>query len=364
MSINVEGRVITVTGAIDGPGADSIVEAMAEDKSYILDIDKADDINFAGQRSLLRAKQGGKKFSVINACDRIAEKMEDSGVTSFITLSRKPKELNLSSFEEFGAGFMSKAFNSEDGDSVLKVYGSRVPPIIAAREKMIARAVMIFGIPTPLVGSLYRDGDNNGIDFERIEGKRSFSRIISEEPDRLEEITIRFAGMCKQLHSTECDTTIFPDRISFYRDSVARCKDLTEDEKKRVDAFIESIPKATTCLHGDMQLSNVITNGKDDLWIDLSDFSYGDPMLDMGMWYFLSKLNSEKMSQHIFHLGLKIMARIWDIFVEEYFGADTEEKKMEVEKRVQPFAALHMIHLGTNYGFEGNMVQYIKEQFK
>jgi len=317
-------------------------------------------VNFAAMRILLRFRQAGHKFRIMNADPQVAEKFEDSGVSTFIDICRKPKKLDMSKYEEFGASFLSRAYNSEDGDSMIKIYGQRVPKWMVAQEKAVARAVMVFGIPTPLVGSLYESEDSSALDFERIEGKRSFSRIIAEEPERLEEMSRRFARMCKQLHSTECDTAVFSDKSIYYRMAVDRCKEFSAEEKKKVLAFIDSVPQVTTCLHGDMQPSNVVTNGIDDLWIDLSDFGYGNPMFDMGMWYFLSLLNTEQRSQDLFHLGLADMKRIWDFFIDEYYGADTPEKKEEATARIEPFAALHMLYLGATYGFEPGMTDFIR----
>ena len=42
--------------------------------------------------------------------------------------------------------------------------------------------------------------------------------------------------------------------------------------------FVRSVPEAITCLHGDMHIGNVITDGMRDYWIDLGDFAYGNPL--------------------------------------------------------------------------------------
>lgn len=360
-NFTVKDNFLIVSGVLDGPGADALVEAASRGFNFVMDFSEVSDIKFAALRSLLRCRQSGCRFSIINAESSVAEKFEDTGVSAFIPVSRKPKPLDMSRYEEFGASFLSRAYNSDDGDSMIKIYGYRVPKFMVAQEKAVARAVMQFGIPTPLVGTLYENGESNALDFERIEGKRSFSRIIAEEPERLEEMSRRFARMCKKLHMTECDTTMFADRTLAYRHAIATCKDITDAERVKANAFLDSVPKATTCLHGDMQPSNVITNGIDDLWIDLAEFGYGNPMLDMGMWYFLSVLNTEERAQDLFHLGKADMLRVWDFFIDEYFGAGTPEKKAEVNSRVEKFAALHMLYIGTVYnGFEPGMVEYIR----
>lgn len=362
IKIAVEGNIIKVKGSLDGAGAEKIAASMSMENVYSLDFGEVTGLNFAAIRGLLRCRQSGRHFCVINATDAVAERMEDTGVSTLINVCRKPKKLDLSKYTEVGASFLSHAYNSEDGDSMIKVYGARVPKWIVAQEKAVAKAVMMFGIPTPLVGTLYKDGESTALDFERIEGKRSFSRIISEEPERLEEMTVRFARMCKKLHSTKCDTNMFSDRTIFYRQAVVNANFLTAEEKDKVMKFIDTIPVETTCLHGDMQLSNVITTGKEDMWIDLSDFGYGNPMLDMGMWYFQARLNDERILKNLFHFGQETMDKIWPIFIREYFGADTPEEQNKVNRSIEPYAALHMLYLGSNYGFEGDMLDFVRKQ--
>ena len=350
-------------GVLDAPAAGQLLRDMTEDLPYTLDFSDVQSIQFAALRKLMNARRAGVRFSIINACDAVADRFVDSGVSAIIDVCRKPKHIDMSQYEEFGASYLSKSFNSVDGDAMMKLYGPNVPRTLVAQEKAVARAVMLFGLPTPLVGTIYEDGDRTALDFERIPGKRSFSRIISEEPDQLEPITRRFARMCRQLHATPCDTASFQDRALVHRQAVINCQELGDSDKERILAFVDGIPAATTCLHGDLQMSNVITTGLEDLWIDLGDFGYGYPLLDIAMWYFLTKITNEERAQHLFHLGVEDLARIWDLFVEEYAGARTPAAKQAYEQTVIPYAALHMVYLGTTYGFEPGMVDYIRSCF-
>ena len=356
-------RILCPAGILDAGAAGRLVARMKGPEPYVLDFSDVDAIHFAALRKLLEARRQGCRFSVINASDAVVDRFTDSGVGEFIDVCRRPRPLDASQYEEFGASYLSKSYNSADGDAMMKIYGANVSREAVAREKAVARAVLRFGLPTPLVGALYADGDRTALDFERIPGKRSFSRIISEEPDQLEPITRRFARMCRQLHATPCDTAIFQDRALVHRQAVINCQELGDSDKERILAFVDSIPAATTCLHGDLQISNVITTGLEDLWIDLGDFGYGYPLLDIAMWYFLTKITNEERAQHLFHLGVEDLARIWDLFVEEYAGARTPAAKQAYEQTVIPYAALHMVYLGTTYGFEPGMVDYIRSCF-
>jgi len=352
------------SGVLDGEAAGRLLSALTGEQSYTLDFSDVEAVHFAALRKLMGARRAGLRFCIINASDSVAERFFDSGVSAYIDVCRKPKPLDISQYEEFGASFMSKAFNHGDGDAMMKLYGPRVPLEAVAREKAVARAVMQFGLPTPLVGTIYSDGKNTALDFERIPGKRSFSRIIAEEPEKLDAITRRFARMCRQLHATPCDTALFEDRRIPHREAVSRCRELSDGEKARILAFVDSIPDATTCLHGDMQPSNVITTGLEDLWIDLGEFGYGHPMLDIAMLYFLLKWISEEQARALFHLGQDELARMWDIFMEEYAMAYSRAAKEAFVQQVIPYAALHMVYLGVNVGFVPGMLDFVRQVFE
>ena len=348
-------------GILDAKAAEQLIVSMTGSRSYVLDFSEVESIQFAALRRLLNARRAGRRFSIVNASDAVVERFTDSGVGGFIDVSRKPKPLDASRYEEFGASFLSKSYNSTDGDAMMKIYGPNVSPEMVAQEKAVARAVLRFGLPTPLVGTIYSDGGRTALDFERIAGKRSFSRIIAEEPQRLEEISRRFARMCRQLHATPCDTALFNDRALAHRQTVLRCDGLSEAEKEAVLRFVDAIPAATTCLHGDLQMSNVImTPEGEDLWIDLGDFGYGHPLLDVAMWYFLTRLIQEEQARQLFHLGLSDLRQIWDFFAEEYAGASSQEEKEAFAQQVLPYAALHMIYLGVTYGFQPGMLDFVK----
>lgn len=361
--IKENGR-LAVSGALDGDGAAALVKELPENGYAVLDFNDVGSVNFAAQRKLLNAVRAGKRIRIINASDSVCRKFEDTGLTSLLDVFRKPDPVDMSGYAESGAGFLAKSYDSKDGDSVLKYFSDQVSEEMAYQEKAMAKAVMLSGIPTPLVGTIYDDGGHLTLDFERIAGKRSLSRIISEEPDRLEEITVKFARLCRQLHSTPCDTSVFPDRIEFYRRTVLGCKAFSGEDKAKVLEFIDSIPKANTCLHGDMQPSNVILTPEGEyLWIDLGDFSYGYPMLDMGMWHFLAKYNPEKISWHVFHMGMDRMALIWDVFFREYFAPESPEQAAAIMDEIEMYTALHMIHLGSTFHFDDTMKSLIKAKF-
>ena len=88
------------------------------------------------------------------------------------------------------------------------------------------------GIPTPEPYRLVTDGERFGAEYELVPNKRSFTRILSQEPERLQEISLEFAKQTKKLHSTKADTS----RLRSYKQTLIKFyqeKNLVPDEFKQ-----------------------------------------------------------------------------------------------------------------------------------
>ena len=98
------------------------------------------------------------------------------------------------------------------------------------------------------------DGERSGGEYELIKNKRSYTRIISQEPERLEEISLKFAHMARELHAKETDTTrlcSYKQRIErFYREK----NRVPEEYKQRALNFLETVPDTPRCVHGDLHI--------------------------------------------------------------------------------------------------------------
>ena len=152
----------------------------------------------------------------------------------------------------------------------------------AEREFKVNRMVYDMGLPTPRPIRLITDGTRYGAEYELIPNKRSFTRIISQEPEQLEPLSVLFAKLSKELHSMEADTSCLPSMKDLVRKEIVRYKDLPEDVREMSLQTLDALPDATTCLHGDLHIGNIITDGRRNLWIDVGDFAYGSPERDNG----------------------------------------------------------------------------------
>lgn len=342
----MDRKTIELAGSLDASCISGLGTAMDADTIYTLDFSNVTAIGFSAVRTLINLHGSGHRFYIVNASDQVASFIDSTGASAFINVCRKPSQLDLTGMKHSGESFTAKTYFL-DSETMAKVYEDFLPESVAIQDYLISRSVVMSGLDTPMASGLIRVGEHQyGILFERVQGKRSFARAISINPDSIEDYAIRFASMTRKLHEAECDTSVFPDRTAIFRDAVINTTQYTDAEKQQMLDFMDSVPRTTTCIHGDLHIGNVITNGTSDLWIDMGDFSYGNPLWDIAMLYFVCNCNpSEDMIMDMFHVGIPVMRHFWQLFARHYFGADTEEKQQQVHQMMRPFAAVQMTYL-------------------
>ena len=255
----------------------------------------------------------------------------------------KPERIDLADYEVSGDGYTAISYNHKDGKRMMKLYAEYMPLSVPEQELKLSWSIMDLGIRIPRAYRLVTDGKRIGVEFERIVNKRSFARAISEEPDRLEAYTAEFARQCQKLHATPCNTEAFTSVKAHFNAVIDASKDFDAAQKSRLHAAVQAMPDATTCLHGDMHIGNLIMADGQCYWIDLADFRYGHPYFDMGMLYFVAVLNpSDELSQQLFHLSHAQMLQVWEVFVRTYFGPQADLQA--VNALMGPYAGLYMIH--------------------
>ena len=111
-----------------------------------------------------------------------------------------------------------------------------------------------------------------------------------------------------------------------------------------------------------MHIGNIITNGMEDWWIDLGDFSYGNPLFDLGMMYLAAKCNPDDMTQRLYHISNEQFGRLWDIFVRAYYGTDDDKAIADLEAQIAKCAALKMLYFGERDQLYPPMREFIKQQ--
>ena len=254
-------------------------------------------------------------------------------------MNEEIQRINLDDYIQTGEGGTALTYTHKDGLSLAKLYNPGFEADRAKAEFLTARAVFELGIPSPEPFRLITDGERSGAEYELIKNKRSYTRIISQEPERLEEISLKFARMAKELHAKQADTT----RLQSYKQRIANFyheKDMVpEDYKQRVLQFLDTVPDTPRCLHGDLHIGNIITDGQRDLWIDLGEFAYGVPEWDLALlWTMCHNMPGDRV-EHIFHITHETMMAHWDICFPAYLGTSDPQAIHEATQRLLPYYA-------------------------
>lgn len=251
--------------------------------------------------------------------------------------------INLEDYVHSGEGANGESFfHRSDPSIMMKLYNPSTPTESAIKELETSLKAYEAGLPVPKPGDLVTDGQRAGIRFERIPGKISFSRAVGNNPEKVEEYARRFARLCLKLHSTHLDTTKFKSIKEVNRNLLQEDPFFTEEEKIRLNAFIDAAPEADTPCHGDLQFSNAVlsSDGK-EYFIDLGDLTYGHPWFDLGMVLLTCVYDPEEFIMETFHMTKQTAGEFWHYFVKEYFGQEADPA--DIDAMLRPYAGLKVL---------------------
>ena len=253
--------------------------------------------------------------------------------------------IDLNEYVQTGEGGTALTYSHKTRNVLAKLYKPGFEADVAKEEFQTALIVFDLGLPTPEPYRLITDGERVGTEYELIKHKRSFTRIISEEPSRLEEISVEFARMAKLLHATKADTGRMKSIVQVLKRFYLE-KDLVPDYfKQRAFSFLDRVDEVPTCLHGDLHIGNIITDGKRTLWIDVGQFCYGAPEWDLGwMWTICNRMKAE-MADNLLHLTHETLKAHWNIFIAAYLGTDDSKAIGEFTKRILSYYAVKIPYM-------------------
>ena len=249
------------------------------------------------------------------------------------------QRINLEDYVQTGEGGTALTYNHKNGKTLAKLYSPGWAADTASREFRINQVVYEIGLPTPEPIRLITDGTRFDAEYELISPKRSFARIISQEPDQLVPLSERFARLARQIHEKPADTQRLPDMKEVVRAGIDNFENLPAAFKERFHRFLDLVPSAPTCLHGDLHIGNIITDGQRDLWIDVGDFAFGVPHWDLCLMYYSANLMTPERIENLFHVDQATMRAHWNAFAPVYYGTQDKDAIAAEVRKLYPFMA-------------------------
>lgn len=278
--------------------------------------------------------------------------------------------LDMSDYIQSGEGANGASYDCISDQSVMvKLYNTDYPVDPIYSELEVARKVYEIGVPSPEPGELVTDGERLGIKFRRIVGKRSYSRMLADEPERYDEFAREYARHCKKVHQIECPEGMFPDAREQFLYMLDVSKEFTPSQKNVIADFIRSVPDCNTAVHGDMHMGNGISTlpvgaplstPHEFYFIDLGYFAHGCPLFDLGMMQNICLFADEDFRFHDFHIHGALTKKFWNSFADEYFfGPEKYGEKWfgknatidTVNDGMMPYYSVKMLLVNFNLGF-------------
>ena len=338
-----EGKRLTVAliGHIDSANAGDVEKEIrdildAEKPSdLVLDADQLNYISSAGLRIILRLRKEYADLKIINVSSDVYEIFDMTGFTEMMDISKAYRVLSVDGCEVIGQGANGKVYRI-DPDTVVKVYFNpdALPEI--HRERELARAAFILGIPTAIPYDVVRVGEGYGSVFELLNAK-SFAKLLINKEKPLEEVAAMSVDLLKQIHSTKIKPGTMPDMKAVALDWADFLKDyLPEDKWAKLHKLVADVPEDMHMMHGDYHIKNVMLQNGEVLLIDMDTLCHGHPVFELASVYNAYQGYSDvdhQVVQDFIGLPYETARKFWKETLRLYLDGADEETMRSVEEK-------------------------------
>ena len=338
-----EGKrlVLPLSGHIDSANASGTEAELMKERENVphegltLDLDKLDYISSAGLRVILRLRKLEPELKLVNVSSEVYEVFSMTGFTEMMPVEKAMRKLSVEGCEAIGRGANGTVYRI-DKDTVVKVYHNSDSLPDVQRERELARKAFVLGIPTAIPYDVVKVGDSYGSVFELLNSS-SFSRLIREHPEKLEEYVRTYVDIMLKLHSTEVKPGELPEmkNIALGWEDYLR-GELPDEYLDKLLRLIREIPDRYTLLHGDYHTNNIVVQEDEVLIIDMDTLCTGHPIFELAfMWLAFVGFGEleERMSSDFFKLSGAMTGELWRTALRLYLGSADEAYLASVEEK-------------------------------
>lgn len=339
--------VVSVEGEITSANAGEFEQAIANEPSatggIIIDAHGMNYISSAGLRVILAAKKrcGDLVFKVIGVNQQTMNIFNVTGFSEIMDIEPALRQVSIEGCKKIGAGACGECFRLDD-ETIIKLYYANVGKDAIELEKSLAKKAFVMGVPTAISYDIVECDGRTGVVYELIKSK-TISELIRENPDEIEKYTDMYADVCKKIGSIHAGDADLPSFKDLNRVDIPKITGITDEEREKLYRFIDLVPDSDTCIHGDLNINNIMVQNGECCLIDMGEFSTGLRMFDISRIVFSMKYG--KMEGDDFNSFYKLPTatcdKVFELFMKKYFGCETmeeaEEKYPEV-KWLEPLA--------------------------
>ena len=323
--------VVELTGSINSGNAHEFEDALSgeptSEEGVIIDAGGLEYISSAGLRVLLAAKKRckGKIFRVVNVNDEVMNVFDVTGFSEIMDISRAVRQLSVEGCDRIGAGACGEVFRLDD-ETIIKLYYPRVKKEEIEQEKALAKKAFVMGVPTAISYDIVEADGRTGVVYELIKSK-TIGELIRGDEGHLEKYVDMYAAVCRQIHGIEAEPGQLPSFKDINRSDIPNVTGITEEERAYLHRFLDLIPDRMNCLHGDLNINNIMVQNGECCLIDMGEFSTGTPMFDLSRILFSMEFAGAAKGEFnsFYKLPQDIVTHILHLFLEKYFGCPLAE---------------------------------------
>ena len=335
--IELEGRIDSNNSPDVETEIMEIMNDVPKEVPVVIDASGLEYISSAGLRVLLHIKKMNSDLTITNVCTEVFGILEMTGFTQMMNVEKAYRVVSVEGCEEIGRGANGTIYRI-DKDNVVKVFNNADALDDIQHEREVARLALILGIPTAISYDVVRVGDSYGSVFELLNA-RSFSKILSTEPEKMDWCVEEYVEMLKKIHSTVVPHGKLPDMretainwANFMQDH------LPEEAGKKLLDLIKAVPQDDHMIHGDYHTKNLELQNDEVLLIDMDTLAVGHPIFELASMYnaFIgfSEVDHEVV-KHFQGFDLETAKKFWHKTLAAYLGTEDEDRIREVEDKAR-----------------------------
>ena len=339
MNVNVETKdgkaVAFVEGSVNSANAaefgDALLQLPGNAEETVLDITDLSYISSAGLRVVLALKKrcGNKPFRVINANSDVMEVFNMTGFSEIMDIEPACRKISVEGCEVIGKGACGECYRIDD-ETIIKLYYAGGNVAMIEHEKALAKKAFVMGIPTAISYDIVEADGRKGVVYELIKSK-TLGELIRSDRSKLDEYVSMYVDICKKINSIHTNDREIPSFKDVNRKDIKKVIGITDEELSMLYRFIDLVPDGDTCIHGDLNINNIMVQDGECCLIDMGELSVGMPMFDLSRIAFsMVYANTEKGEFNSFYkMPSEDVTTIYSKFFKKYFGCDTIEEAVK-----------------------------------
>ncbi len=374
LTYNIENGTLTacLCGRVDASNAAETEKqllaacAAAPEASVVLNVEKLEYISSAGLRILLRLRKAKPGLEVINVSPEVYDILDMTGFTEMMTVKKAYRRLSVDGCELIGKGANGAVYRYDE-ETIIKVYFNpdALPEI--QRERELARKALVLGINTAIPYDVVRIGECYGTVMELLEAV-PLSRLIRDNPERLDLPLKYYIDILRQIHSTELSPGEIPDmkQVALSWAEFDR-EHLPDGLGDKLYEMVQSVPERHTMMHGDFHPNNIMVRDGEALLIDMDTLCMGHPIFELGSmanaFIGFPEINQDSV-QDFLGFSSELAAEFWRRTLAMYLETEDEARLNEVDTKARIVGYMRLLRrtIRRNEPNRENNIEHYRKQ--